>query len=306
MQRGGKIKPSMLCKKLWDRLNAVIMKQPPLLFDRAALTLHRRRAFASTEFASFLHEVAVDEVKEKLKDVNRTFKNTAVVTDYAEFWSRYFDSSAIVAAQDTLYLKEKSLDLIIHAMSLNWANDPVGQLIQCQKALKEDGLFIGAFFGGQTLTELRQSLGQAEIEVVGGLSPRVAPMGELRDLGNLLQRAGFALPVGDSIATSVVYKDFWSLCSDLRGMGETNALQDRVRNFSRRAIFNRAAEIYEQNFPSPNGGIVATFEIIFLTGWSPSDQQPKPLKPGSAKHRLADALNPETNSLLNKAPHHDE
>lgn len=173
---------------------------------------------------------------------------------------------------------------------MHWTNDPLGQLIQCRRALRPDGLFLGVMFGGQTLQELRASLAEAEAQVTGGLSPRVLPMGEIRDLGALMQRAGFALPVADSVTQTVHYPDLAALMSELRAMGETSALAARPRHFTRRAVLTRAEAIYRANFPAPNGRITATFELVFLTGWAPHESQQQPLRPGSAKARLADAL----------------
>lgn len=179
---------------------------------------------------------------------------------------------------------------MIHALSLHWANDPLGQLIQCRRAMKPDGLFLAVMFGGQTLQELRASLAEAESLVTGGLSPRVLPMAEIRDLGALMQRAGFALPVADSVTQTVHYTDLPALMADLRAMGETSALAARPRHFTRRDILTKAEAIYRANFPAPDGRITATFEVIFLTGWAPHESQQQPLRPGSAKARLADAL----------------
>ncbi|WP_354004064.1 SAM-dependent methyltransferase [Pseudotabrizicola algicola] len=196
-----------------------------------------------------------------------------------------------MADDDLLSLTPAAHDLIIHALCLHWANDPVGQLVQCRHALQPDGLFIAFLFGGETLHELRSCLAAAEVEVSGGLSPRVLPMGEIRELGGLLQRAGFALPVADSFRKTVRYRDAWHLMHDLRLMGEGNALAGRLRHPTRRAVFARAAELYQTEYSDPEGRIPATFEVICLTGWAPSDSQPKPLRPGSAAQRLADALN---------------
>jgi len=175
-------------------------------------------------------------------------------------------------------------------MALHWANDPVGQLIQCRRALRPDGLFIAVSFGGDTLQELRRALGEAEIAVTGGLSPRIAPLPELRDLGGLLQRAGFALPVADTVTLTVEYRDIWHLMRDLRAMGETNAMTARLRRPTRRAVFEEAQKLYAAHFAAPSGRLRASFELQILTGWAPDVSQPQPLRPGSAQKRLADAL----------------
>lgn len=258
----------------------------PTLTDPMALTLHRARADGS---AWFLHDMAITEVQERLKDVNRTFTRPAVVTAHPEVWQDVVPGAQVVPAQDVLPLEPGSHDLVVHAMNLHWADDPVGQLIQCRRALCEDGLLLVATLGGETLTELRAALGQAESDVMGGLSPRVAPMGEIRDLGALLSRAGLALPVADRAPVTVRYRDIAHLAQDLRAMGETNALAARHRRTPPRDLFSRADRIYREGFPDGDG-IRATFETVFLTGWAPSDIQQKPLRPGSAQARLADAL----------------
>lgn len=222
--------------------------------------------------------------------VNRSFTDVALVTPFADIWRRRMPDADIIPDNETLALEQTRYDLIVHSMSLHWANDPVGQLIQCRRALKPDGLLIAATLGGKTLQELRSALGAAEIEVSGGLSPRVAPMGEIRDLGALLQRAGFALPVADSISLPAEYRDAMHLMHDLRDMGETNALNQRRRVCAPRRLFTRMADIYAETFAVPSGRVQASFEVVFLTGWAPDDTQPQPLRPGSAKHRLADAL----------------
>jgi hypothetical protein len=169
----------------------------------------------------------------------------------------------------------------------------VGQIAQARRALRPDGLFIGALFAGDTLWELRQALALAETETTGGLSPRVAPMGEIRDLGALLQRAGLALPVADAARLPVSYATMFDLIRDLRAMGETNVMTDRSRAPTRRAVFARAAELYAERFGDGSGRVGATFEIVYLTGWAPAESQQKPLRPGSAVARLADALGTE-------------
>jgi SAM-dependent methyltransferase len=257
--------------------------QTPLLTDLAALT--RRRARAAPE-GMFLQTLARAEVEDRLNEVNRTFTKPVVVTGFPQIWQGF----PTIPQTETLALAPKAQDLVIHALGLHWANDPVGQLVQCRHALQPDGLLLAPLFGGQTLHELRAALAEAETEVTGGLSPRVLPMAEIRDLGALLQRAGFALPVADSFTQTVLYRDMLHLMTDLRAMGEANALTARLRRPTRRAVFARAAEIYAQTFGHPDGRIPATFDIIVLTGWAPAESQQKPLRPGSAVQRLADAL----------------
>jgi SAM-dependent methyltransferase len=261
------------------------MQTPPPLTDRAALARNRARATAF-----FLQEEGVHEVQERLIEVNRTFTRPAVVTAFPALWQAALPGAVLAGDDEVLTLQAAGHDLVVHALALHWANDPVGQLVQCRHALRPDGLFLGLMFGGQTLHELRACLAQAEAEVTGGLSPRVLPMAEIRDLGGLLQRAGFALPVADSFARTVTYRDAFHLMADLRAMGESNALSARLRHPTRRAILVRAAEIYARVHGLPDGRIPASFEIICLTGWAPHDSQQKPLRPGSAARSLADAL----------------
>ena len=184
-------------------------------------------------------------------------------------------------------------------MALHWADDPVGQIIQCRRALKEDGLFVGVCFGEQTLAELRVCLAQAETRIRGGIAPRVAPMAELRDLGALLQRSGLAMPVADISSRQVEYRSLKTLISDLRVMGETNALAARDPIPLTKRIWNMVTETYSVQFAGANAPYRASFDLIFLTGWAPADSQPKPLRPGSATTRLADALGvPELDPTL--------
>ena len=263
----------------------------PALTDRHALSLHRARAARMEAPAFFLLEEAADEIKERLASVNRRFTAPVLLGGYPDFWAEMLPGIAQTPDQPVLDLRPGAQDAVIHAMALHWADDPVGQMVQSFRALKPDGLFLALLFGGQTLHELRASLAEAEAEVTGGLSPRILPMAEIRDLGALLQRAGFALPVADSFTRKVAYRDIFHLMADLRAMGETNALATRLRRPSSRALFLRAGEIYRQNFPAAGDRIEATFEVICLTGWTPHESQQKALRPGSASARLADALN---------------
>jgi len=259
----------------------------PQITDRAALMRNRNRALPS---ALFLQEQAADEIHERLIEVNRTFTSIAIITGFPDFWAARYPDATIISDEETLALEPHSYDLILHAMCLHWANDPVGQLVQARHALKPDGLLLCTFFGGQTLHELRASLAEAEAAITGGLSPRIAPMGEIRDLGALLQRAGFALPVADSTPLTVSYANAFHLMHDLRKMGENNALAQRIKHATRRNILTEAASIYAGNFRNDDDRVDATFEIITLTGWAPAENQQQPLRPGSATTRLADAL----------------
>ncbi len=264
------------------------MTATPPLIDRTALRAHRARADLG---ALFLHEAALGEVQDRLSMVNRTFKNVAVVTPFPQIWAETFPGARMIPDDDTLDLTPGGYDLVIHAMCLHWANDPVGQLIQCRRALRPDGLNLSILLGGQTLHELRAVLAQAEAEVAGGLSPRVLPMAELRECGALLQRAGFALPVADALTLNAEYRDIFHLIHDLRANAETNALSARLRHPTMRALFRVAGRLYQDHFGTESGRIRATYEIITLTGWAPDASQPQPLRPGSAQQRLAEALN---------------
>lgn len=276
------------------------MPETPLLTDLTALHRQRRRAMASSTDAMFLQLQAIADVQERLLLVNRSFTEPAIVASFPDLWQEHFPGWKIIPDDDLLALDVAAHDLVVHAMALHWANDPVGQLVQSRRALRPDGLFLGVFPGGETLFELRATLAEAEIAVTGGLSPRVAPMGEIRDLGALLQRAGFALPVADSLGLTVTYDDARHLMRDLRAMGEGNALSARNRMPLRRAVIDETVTRYHDAY-GDNGRIPATFELITLTGWAPDESQPKPLRPGSAVGRLADALDTTEHPLPDSA-----
>lgn len=269
------------------------MSGTPELFDYPARKLRRRRADAR----NFILEEIVIEAQERHKTVNRSFASPAVVSWQKAAWQEAFPDALIIEDDNILDLTPLNHDLVIHGNSLHAANDPVGQLIQCRRALRSDGLFLGFAFGGQTLNELRATLATCEIELTGGMSPRVFPMAEIRDLGGLLQRAGFALPVADSFTLRASYKNLPALFKDLRAMGETNSLKDRHRAYLGKAFLNRAEDIYRKNYSDEDDRLIATFEIIILTGWAPDESQPKPLRPGSAAQRLADALGTKESPL---------
>ncbi len=199
----------------------------------------------------------------------------------------------LVADEEALPVAAGSLDLVISSLGLHWVNDLPGALIQIRRALKPDGLLLAAMFGGATLRELRDSLTEAEIAEEGGLSPRVSPFADVRDVGDLLLRAGFALPVADSETLTVSYGDPLRLLSDLRGMGETNATTERRKTFSRRGTMMRAMATYRDQYGDGEGRVPATFEVIYLTAWAPHAAQQQPLRPGSARSSLAAALGGE-------------
>ncbi|MSO85704.1 MAG: methyltransferase domain-containing protein [Rhodospirillales bacterium] len=200
------------------------------------------------------------------------------------------NSHAVVADEEALPFAPGTFDLVLSALALHWTNDLPGALVQIRSSLKPDGLFLGALFGGETLKELRRALTEAEIEVSGGAGPRVAPFADVRDLGALLQRAGFALPVVDADLIPVSYDDPLRLMRDLRGMGEANAVAGRRLGFSRRDLFAAATERYRRASAQTDGRVTATFQIVYLTAWAPHPDQQKPLRPGSAKASLAEAL----------------
>ncbi|MBB1498744.1 SAM-dependent methyltransferase [Paracoccus sp. MC1862] len=268
---------------------------PPRLTDRTALSRNRARA-ARIGREDWLHALVRDEIEDRLSEINRTFTAPAVVTGNPAFWTAAMPAARVVGDEPVLALQPGQHDLVIHALALHWADDPVGQLIQSARALVPDGLFIAVLPGAGTLAPLRAALAQAEVEVTGGLSPRIAPFGEIRDLGALVTRAGLALPVADQITQAVSYRDFLHLARDLRAMGETNALDRRLRHPTRRTILRRAAQILAETAPDPQdpGRIRLGLDLIFLTGWAPADNQPKPLRPGSARTSLAAALSQRT------------
>ncbi len=269
-----------------DRNMFEAMHTPPLLTDRAALIRNRLRATDP-----FLAQIARDELDDRIAMVNRTFTDPIIVGPAP---AEFLPSAQRCEDLDHLQLDEGRADLAVHFMALHWANDPVGQIIQMRRALKPDGLFLAVMLGGQTLHELRACLAQAETDITGGLSPRILPMSDIRDMGGLLQRAGLALPVADSHTIRTSYSDVTALMQDLRAFGEGNALAQRLRRTTRRAVFQRCGALYEEQF-SEGGKIIATFEMLFLAGWAPADSQPKALRPGSATHRLSDALSlPQT------------
>lgn len=256
------------------------------LTDRAALARHRARAARAP--ALFLHDEAAIEIEERLTEVNKAFTAPVLIGHVTPPLARLFPDAPVHDDTDRLTLAGDH-DLVIHAFGLHWADDPVGQMVQSRLALVPDGMFLAVLFAGATLQELRAALAEAETRLTCGLSPRVLPMADIRDLGGLVQRAGLALPVADSRKLTVRYPDLATLFRDLRGMGETNALAARHKAVPPRSLFRVTEDIYRQNF-SDDGYLVATFELVFLTGWAPSENQQKPLSPGSARHRLADAL----------------
>ena len=288
------------------------MSDSMLVFDRPAVRRHRDRAAASIDDADFLFRESAERLLDRLNDVTRTFplaldlgchSGTAAAAhakigrliqcDMSPALARRAAGNGratFVADEDFLPVADGSLDLVISNLSLHWVNDLPGALIQVRRALKPDGLFLGALLGTDTLKELRAVLLEAEAEIAGGAGRRVSPFTDVRDAGGLLSRAGFALPVVDADAIAVTYADMFRLMADLRAMGETNAVLERRKQLSRRDVFARAAEIYAERHTDTRGRVVATFQIVTMTAWAPHPKQQQALRPGSAKTRLADAL----------------
>jgi SAM-dependent methyltransferase len=286
------------------------MVSDPKIFDRRLLRARQARARAR-EPATFLLDHVASELGERLSAVLRRF-DTAVdlgtPTDAvrrvlaaggkigtiiaADFAAARLDNSflRVAADEEALPFADGSLDLVVSALTLHLVNDLPGALIQIRRALRPDGLLTAALIGGESLAELRAAFAAAESEVEGGISPRVAPFADVRELGALLQRAGFALPVVDRERLTIRYDSVFALMHDLRGMGATNVQHERRRAPLRRTTLERMAAAYAERFADTDGRVRATFEIIWLSGWVPHESQQKPLRPGSAARRLADAL----------------
>lgn len=286
------------------------------IFDRPAWVQRRERAAAAgPDAAAFLLERFADDLEERLAFIERTFSKALVVganhgllgrrlrracglTDLVETdlsWTllQRCEGLRVLADEEALPFDGPLFDLAVAGLTLQFVNDLPGALLQIRRALKPDGLFLGGLFGGATLTELRRAWIEAETEVLGGVSPRVAPFADVRDLGGLLQRAGFALPVVDADIVRVRYATPLDLMRDLRAMGAGNVLADRRRVPVTRRLLLRACEIYAEQFSEPDGRIPATFEMLVMTAWAPHESQQQPLAPGSAKMRLAEALGVE-------------
>ncbi len=283
----------------------------PHLFDRDLQRRRLARALARGDDAFFLVRRCAEDLSDRLAAVLRRFPTAADIgTPTGDAAKALFESGkvdtvlrvsatpgtepagaiAALADEERLPLAAESLDLAVSLLALQAVNDLPGALVQIRRALRPDGLFVGCLLGGETLTELRRCFAMAESEVEGGASPRVAPFADIRDMGGLLQRAGFALPVTDADTMTVRYRDPFALFADLRAMGAANALVERRRTPLRRATLMRAAQLYARDFADADGRVRATVEIVWLSGWAPHESQQKPLRPGSAKMRLAEAL----------------
>ena len=267
----------------------------PILFDRALLRARMERARRGGP-ATFLLDRVREDFEDRMQAVTRNFADVADIWTPGELLRKplagRFQSIVRVDfdPSEVLQLQPESLDLIVSALAFQFVNDLPGVLAQIRRALKPDGLLLAAMIGGDTLTELRQSFAAAEAECEGGVSPRVAPFADLRDVGALLQRAGLALPVTDVDRVVVRYDSAFALMTDLRRMGATNILIERRRTPTRRATILRMAQIYGERFADADGRIRATFDVIWLSGWAPHESQQKPLRPGSAKASLEAAV----------------
>ena len=291
------------------------MNAPPRLFDRPLHRARLDRAAPRFAGANFLKTRAAGDAVERLETILRSFPlavdlgardgafsaalaqsdarervGLVIEADFSDRMLSGRPGPRVQLDEERLPFADESLDLVVSTLALHWVNDLPGAMIQIRRALKPDGLFLGAILGGETLTELRQSLTLAEAELTNGAGLRIAPFADALDGAGLLQRAGFALPVADVDRVIVRYTNPLRLIDDLRAMGETNALADRARRPLSRRVLARAVDIYAERFADPDGRVRATFDIITLTGWAPHPDQQKPLKPGSAKMRLADAL----------------
>ena len=285
------------------------------VFNRRAVRRHRDRAAAGLEGGDVLLRESAERLSDRLDDITRSFPlaldlgchtgqlgralrgrggiKTLVQCDLSEAMAGRAGTPSLAADEEFLPFGDETFDLILSNLSLHWVNDLPGALVQARRALRPDGLFLAALLGGETLRELRQALAEAEIAEEDGLSPRVSPMADVRDLGSLLQRAGFALPVVDADTVTVMYADPMAVMTDLRAMGETNAQAESRKGFTRPGTLAAAAARYGELFGGDDGKVPATFQIITLTGWAPDPSQQQPLKPGSAETRLADALGTE-------------
>lgn len=274
------------------------------VFDRRLLRVRRERAAPNISQFSFLYDEVAQRLNERLSLIRKEFPlmvslggapGVALPQHPGTQYLFRMDiargmNPAVAADEEFLPFAPASLDAVVSNMNLQWVNDLPGALLQIRHALKPDGLFLAAILGGESLFELRQSLMEAEMAVTGGASPRVSPFADPLDIGALMQRAGFALPVVDSDLITVDYSNPLKLMQDLRGMGASNATYNRLMKPTRRAVIMKAAEIYHRKFADSQGRIPATFHIIYAIGWAPHDSQPQPLKPGSAQHKLAEAL----------------
>ncbi|MEM9028398.1 MAG: methyltransferase domain-containing protein [Pseudomonadota bacterium] len=285
---------------------------PTVVFDRSLLSARRDRAAGHIASCAFLLDRVMDDVVDRLGIVRRSFEDvvclgshhgapgralraalpdaSVIETDVSQAMCRLCDGPAMCVDEEVLPFDAASVDCIVAPLTLQFVNDLPGSMVQIRRALRPDGFFLGAMTGGDTLFELAEAFAIAEADIRGGASPRVAPRVDVRALGGLLQRAGFTLPVTDVDQIRVTYATPLDLMRDLKAMGASNCLADRSRVPMSRELLMRAVEVYQDRFTGADGRVYATFEIITMTGWSPHPDQPQPLRPGSATHRLADAL----------------
>lgn len=275
---------------------------PPRIFDRALLRRRMARARAAGG-PDFLLTRAADDLLDRLLTVTRDFPRSLDIGAPAGHFAQAIVASGrpaplragwegpdVVADVEAPPFAPASFDLVVCGFALQWVNDLPGALAQARRILAPDGLFVGCLPGGVSLVELRAALAQAEEEILGGVSPRVSPFVDVRDMGALLQRAGFALPVADVDGFTLRYDSALTLMAELRAMGAANVLTQRARRPLRRDVLARAAQIYAARFADPDGRVRASFEIVWLSGWAPHESQQKPAKPGSATHRLEEAI----------------
>lgn len=284
------------------------------IFDRRAVRAHRDRAAAGLGGCDFLFRAAAEGLAGRLADIKRNFAAVLDLGCHDGFLAEYLEPEhgtellvqcdlseamagrapgrRVAADEELLPFAPASFDLVISCLTLHWVNDLPGCLVQARQGLKPDGLFLAVMLGGETLRELRSALLAADTELSGGAGPRVSPFADVRDAGDLLGRAGFALPVADSDVLTVSYAEPLKLLRDLRGMGESNSVAARQRSFARRGVFPRAAELYREMYADADGRVPATFEMITLTAWAPADTQPKPLARGSGEVSLTEILGP--------------
>lgn len=273
------------------------------VFDRNAIRAHRNRSAKHLKDHGFLIDWSLEQILSRLQDIKRQYPlalqighraKISNITDYKIDQLYSLDLAEKLYAdiqgdEELLPFAGNSFDLVLSPLSLHNTNDLPGVLSQIQYCLKPDGLFIASMLGGETLYELREIMNKVELNMFNGIQPHVAPFADMPQMGSLMQRAGFNLPVIDSEKITVTYDNAFKLMQDLRLMGESNSLKSRQKNFNRREFFSKVAQEYDNKF-NDNGKITATFEIIFLIGWAPHESQQKPLKPGSATGRLAEAL----------------
>ena len=274
------------------------------VFDRALLRSRRDRAAPNISQYDFLYAEVAEHLMERLSVVkkdfplvvslggapNATFEKRAGTQHVIRMDTSLPMKPDVVADEEFLPFRANSIDAVISNLNLHWVNDLPGALLQIRQALKPDGLFMAALLGNESLKELRQCLMEAELEITGGASPRVSPFADAHDVGALMQRAGFALPVVDSDKITVQYSNPLKLMQDLRGMGASNATYNRLMKPTRRSVIMKAAQLYHEKFADADGYVPATFHVIYAIGWAPDASQPKPLQPGSAKNKLAEAL----------------